>query len=413
MSPTEQQILASQVAKWLRQGVIEIRHKRHVLNNNIVFAAKKNGDVRVCNDCTPVNAVTKDFDWPLPRLQDLRHKTRGTQWFTRLDLKDAFFRIRVPAEYRPYTAFSCNGVQYQFKRMPFGVKTGPSVFQRFMDTGLAQMLAWMVVYIDDLLICGRTLPELRQRTNRVRVRLKRMGCEVNEGKSEYEVQTLIFAGIRLCANGVGPNGGKVEEFQALPFPTTKADMQSALGLASYLRDFVILASHFTAQLYPGKGEWNEQAAKELWPKLKCHMASAATSLRHWKENKDADLYADASGHALGVILVQEEKAVALAARKLTAAEQRYSATDREHLALVFAARKFRLFLHRPVGTTRVHSDHAALMGRKVEQMTPRQARWHTIVSQWMPNVVHVPGKENPADYISRFGLEIEGGVEKL
>lgn len=415
LSPTEGILLANQVAQWLDEGVIEPRSTRQPINNNIVFAAKANGGIRVCNDCTPVNAVTRDFDWPLPRLQDLRHRTRGSNLFSRLDLRAAFFRIRVPPKYRHYTAFTSGRVQYQFCRMPFGVKTGPSTFQQFMDTRLAALLWWLVVYIDDLLIHAPSLALLRKRTKEVKDLLKEMGCDVNEEKSEYEKRTLLFAGIRLSAGGVGPNMDKVRELLAIPAPTTKAGKQSALGLTSYLRDFIPLVSHFTADLYPGSNQpfLTEEEYQKHWKNLLRHIASAINSLRHWNESEDADLFCDASGHGLGVILVQNQAIVALASRKLSPAETRYSATDREHLALVYAAKKFKIFLHRPLAETRVHSDHAALIGKRSEHMTPRQERWQSITAQWMPNVRHVKGTNNPADFISRWDLEIEGGVEKL
>jgi hypothetical protein len=412
LSPADREVLATQTAIWLEQGVIETRVTRHVINNNIVFAAKKNGGVRVCDDCSPVNAVTQDLDWPLPRLQDIRHFTRGKKWFSRIDLKDAFFRIKIRPKFRPYTAFTSKGVQYQFRRMPFGVKTGPSTFQRFMEHHLAALLGWLLVYIDDLLIVAESLSELRSRTRIVKRRLRHMGCVVNEAKSEYEKQALIFAGIQLTAESVGPNVEQIKRVVQIPLPTTKADMQSALGLVSYLRDFIPLVSHFSESLYPTGEGLDHTAANNNWHKLLRHIAAAASSLKHWDEEQEADLYADASGKALGVVLVQNRKLVAVASRKLSPAQQRYSTTDREHLALVYAAKKFRLFLHRASPVTRVWSDHAPLIGKRGPDMTPRQERWHAIVSQWMPNVRHVPGKDNPADFFSRWDREIDGGVEK-
>jgi len=415
MTPIEQQTLATQVAKWVAQGVIEPRRKRQPINNNIVFAAKKTGGVRVCNDCTPVNAVTKDFDWPLPRLQDLRYRIKGFKWFARLDLKDAFFRIGIPAKFRHYTAFTSGGTQYQFRRMPFGVKTGPSVFQQFMDTRLAMFMAFVIIYIDDILICATSREDLKHRTLLVKQALYRAGCTVNEEKSEYDTRELQFAGLTLSAEGVGPNERKVAEVLALACPRTKSDMQSALGLVSYLRDFIPLVSHFTAELYPDRqgARLSPDEYSRQWELLKRHLVSAIRSLRHWDDDAEGDLYADASGLGVGVILIQKGKVVALASRKLTATEIKYSATDREHIALVYAAKKFKIFLHRQGPITRVHSDHAALIGKRSPDMLPKQVRWQSIVNQWMPDVQHVPGKENPADFISRWGLEINGGVEKL
>jgi len=92
---------------------------------------------------------------------------------------------------------------------------------------------------------------------------------------------------------------------------------------------------------------------------------------------DADHYTDASQYALGAVLIQGGQSVAVASRKLSPAETRYSATDREHLELVFAAEKFRLILHQSHAFTRVWSDHSALVTRKPDKLTPRQARWNT------------------------------------
>jgi len=414
LGPQERVLLRDQVRAWISEGVIEPRTTQP-LNNNLVFVPKKNGDTRVCIDCTPVNLVTQPLDWPLPRLQDIRFRVKGSSYYSRIDLKSAFFRIRVPPWARVYLAFTSEGQQYQFRKMPFGVTTGPAVFQRFMDTRLADLSHWAVWYIDDILVHAATLSELRFRTRAIKRRLQGMGCEVNEDKSEYDKRALLFLGMWVFSTGVGPNVAKVREVMALAFPTTKKDMQSALGLVSYLRDFVPLVSFFTASLSQRADETppGREDAEKAWFQLKRHLVSAITTLRHWDDDAEGDLFADASQTALGVILIQKGKVVALASRKLSPAETRYSATDREHLALVFAANKFRVFLHRLGVETRVWTDHEALINRQVDTMTPRQTRWWTIVNQWIPQAKHVAGAKNPADFVSRWGLEISGGAEKV
>ena len=160
-------------------------------------------------------------------------------------------------------------------------------------------------------------------------------------------------------------------------------------------------------LFPDKDglRLDKDEYEKQWGLLLRHLVSAITLTHHWTEGVDADLYSDASNYELGVILLQKGRVVALASRKLTPAETRYSATDREHLGLVYAADKFRLILHQSNATTRVHTDHAALLTRRPDRLTPRQARWHTQVNAWMPKVEHVRGKENPADFISRWRVE--------
>ena len=406
LTPIQEDQVEQQASTWLALGVIEPIPIPPLLNN-LVLVAKKDGRIRVCVDCTPANRITQAFDWPLPRLQDIRYRVQGATWFSRLDLKDAFFRIGVPAKYRYLTAFLCKGVAYQFKRMPFGLKTAPAVFQRFMDWGLSRFADWATWYIDDILITAPSLSALRHRERLVRDRLHEMKCDINETKSESELRGLLFAGLWVTGEGVGPNLRQVEALKTIPAPTTKAEAQSALGLVSYLRDFVPLVGHFTALLYPDKSglRLDNVAYKEQWELLVRHLVSAISITHHWKEGVDADLYTDASQYALGVVLIQEGRLVAVASRKLSPAETRYSATDREHLGLVYAAEKFRLILHQSNATTRVWSDHNALLTRRPDKLTPRQARWNTVVSAWLPKVEHVRGKDNPADFVSRWRFE--------
>lgn len=406
LTPLQELQASEQVKSWLGDHVIEPISTPPLLNN-LVLVAKKDGRTRVCVDCTPANLVTESFDWPLPRLQDVRYRVQGKTWFSRIDLKDAFFRISVPTEYRPLTAFWVRGQAYQFTRMPFGLKTAPAVFQRFMDWGLSAFTDWALWYIDDILITGTTRQELRTRERLVRKRLQEMKCTINESKSESEKRQLLFTGLMLHGVGVGPNPDQIKSVLGLPAPHTKADAQSALGLVSYLRDFVPLVGHFTAQLYPDKGglRLDKDAYEAEWGRLRRHLASALSITRHWTQGEAVDLYTDASNYALGVVLVQAGRLVAVASRKLTPAETRYSATDREHLGLVFAADKFKMILHQPDAQTRVWSDHKALLTRKAERLTPRQARWHEHVTQWIPNLLHVRGKCNPADFVSRWGIE--------
>lgn len=403
LTPIQDAQATEQALKWLDKGVVE-RIRTPPLVNNLVLVGKKDGRIRVCVDCTPANKVTSDYDWPLPRLQDVRYKLQGKTWFSRIDLRDAFFRIGVPAAYRHLTAFVAGGQAYQFKRMPFGLKTAPSVFQEFMDRGLCDLSEIALWYLDDILITATSLQELRRNEKLIRRRLQHMGCEINEDKSESERRSLLFAGLWVFGEGIGPNSVKLAEVRRIPTPTNKAEAQSALGLVSYLRDFVPLVGHFTAMLYPDKEGLKLEPAEydRQWKGLTGHLSSAATTTRHWKDGVDADLYTDASGYAVGAVLIQLGRIVALASRKLTPAETRYSATDREHLGLVFAADRLKLFLHQSNATTSVWTDHSALVTRKAGCLTPRQARWHTLVQAWMPNVRHVRGKLNPADFISRW-----------
>lgn len=210
LTPIQEAQALLQAQEWHRQGVVEHIPIPPVINN-LVLVAKKDGRIRVCVDCTPANKITKEFDWPLPRLQDIRYRIQGASWFARIDLKDAFFRIRIPVQHRHLTAFMVGGKAYRFTRMPFGLKTAPSTFQRFMDWGLAEFGAWAIWYIDDILITAESLSELSRRSALIRNRLHEMRCTINEGKSQGSSTALLFAGLYVMGHGTGPNLEKVRD----------------------------------------------------------------------------------------------------------------------------------------------------------------------------------------------------------
>jgi hypothetical protein len=289
--------------------------------------------------------------------------------------------------------------------MPFGLKTAPGTFQRYMDHALQGTEHTALWYLDDILIFGETLDGLRRGTRQVKARLASNGSVINEDKSEYEARGLLFAGLWIYGRGQGPNFEKTRQVLSLPPPANKKEMQSALGLVSYLRDHIPLASQLTAAI---SGEVFHEGFASLWEKFKREIANRITTLGQWNEKGEAELYTDASGYAIGVVLIQNQRIVALASRKFSPAETRYSATDREQLSLAYAAEKFRIFLHRPT-ITRTHNDHAALVNRNVSKLTPRQARAHEKITQWIPNILHVKGENNPADYISRWMAFETGG----
>lgn len=401
LSPHEQHLLRQQTKEWLAQGVVETAPQNLPWVNNLVFVAKKNGSTRVCVDCTPANEVTAPLGWPLPRLQDLRHRLVGARRFSRIDLRNAFFRIMVRRRFRYLTAYRCDGVIYWFTRMPFGLKTAPEVFQRMMDHILAQHWKYAFWYIDDILVWAPNPALLAARTAKVVATLGAHGNIVNEDKSAYNKASLLFAGLWLTPRSLGPNLQKLQDLVTLPPPRNKSQAQSALGLASYLRDFVPLCSMLTASMTGGPLTTPEY--EEEWRRFVSHVVQATTTLANWNDALPADLYTDASRAACGAVLIQDRRIIAVASRKFTPAETRYSATDREHLGLILGCRKFRLFLQRAAPITTVWTDHAALLTRRITELTPRQARWRTEITNNIPALRHVKGKENPADFFSRSG----------
>jgi hypothetical protein len=400
LSPKERALLDLALDKWLLQGYIE--PSRAWVTCNPLFVEKHDGSMRTCIDYRPINRVIPIWEWPLPRIKDVRHRLGGTKWYTRLDLKDAFHRIRIPAEYRALTAFHTHRGKYQFTRMPFGLSTAPATYQRFIEWVVAPCMGYIICYVDDILVMSKTKEGLRKKEALVRATLRKASVEINEKKSESCVQEVNFVGLRIKAGTIGvalPVGTQ-------PLPRTREEWWSALGYANCFRDFLTRYADRVAGLYPGANQLPEPERTDKW-KLLWNDLTQSITLESYDDGEPGQLYLDASKYAVGAVLCQKGKVCAVYSKSLNSSQQNYSATDREHLALMLGVEAFRIFIQSNV-TLETRTDHSALLNRNEERMTGRQLRWKTRILEITSNISHVAGKENPADFWSRQGWKWGG-----
>jgi hypothetical protein len=111
------------------------------------------GKDRFCIDFRKVNEVTRADQYPIPRIYDILSQFSGKTSFTTFDANKGFHQIEIDPKDREKTAFRAHRGLHQYKRMPFGLKSGPGIFQRLMDKILGRY-KWQIalVYIDDIII---------------------------------------------------------------------------------------------------------------------------------------------------------------------------------------------------------------------------------------------------------------------
>ena len=87
----------------------------------IHFEYKGNGERRICVDLRKANEAVIRERFPIPRIQDLLRQLSGAKMFSTLDLRKAYWQLRLLEGSRDITSFKPAGKVYQFKRLPFGL----------------------------------------------------------------------------------------------------------------------------------------------------------------------------------------------------------------------------------------------------------------------------------------------------
>ena len=153
----------------------------------------------------------------------------------------------VHPESRQQTAFITPFGKYQFLTMPFGLVGAPAVFQRLMNTVLADVSAFSTACIDDVPIFSNSWKDHLEHLNEVLNRLKRAGLTLKANKCWLEFQECQYLGHVIGNARVRLEPNKIKAVQNFERPKKKKDVRAFLYLAGYYRKFI---PRFSATVIP-------------------------------------------------------------------------------------------------------------------------------------------------------------------
>ena len=401
-------VIDQQVQKMIESGVIQ--PSVSPWSSPVVLVRKKDGGFRFCVDYRRVNSVTVKDSFPLPRVDETLDVLSGAKIFSALDLASGYWQVPVEPADVPKTAFSTSRGLFDFTVMPFGLTNAPATFQRLMDRVLSG-LNWeqCLVYLDDVLVFSHDLASHLERVERVLERIDKAGLKLKPRKCQFGKPEVDYLGHVISANGISPQGSKVEAVLQFPVPTNVTAVRNFLGLAGYYRRFVSGFSVIASPLFDLLKKdrpfvWTDDCQVAL-DTLKVKLTSSPV-LMFPRLDEAFYLATDASGTGLGAVLFQkgekgEERVVAYASRALNAAERGYSVIEREALGLVWAVTHFRVYLYGHPFV--LITDHCPLTWLKtVKDPSGRIARWLLTLSEYHWDIQHKSGKTHRnADALSR------------
>ena len=100
---------------------------------------KKAGGLHPILDLRQLNMFLKVLPFKMLNTQQILTSVERGEWFTSLELQDAYFHVPIHRDHRPFLRFAFEGQVYQFKVLPFGLSLSPRVFTRMVAAALSPL----------------------------------------------------------------------------------------------------------------------------------------------------------------------------------------------------------------------------------------------------------------------------------
>ena len=206
--------------------------------SNIVITPKSDpSKIRMNVDMTAVNKAIKRTRHVIPTVEELRYQMNGSAFFSKLDINHGYNQFELDEDSRYVTVFYTHQGLRQFKRLTFGTTSAAEVFHDEMSQTLLGILQAANIY-DDIIIFGRTQREHDLALIQVLQHFQDCGLTLGLSKCQLNAKSVKFFGIIFSAEGISPDPGKVEALQAVPPPTSNAEVRFFLGMTGYSSTFI-------------------------------------------------------------------------------------------------------------------------------------------------------------------------------
>ncbi|VDL71646.1 unnamed protein product [Nippostrongylus brasiliensis] len=384
------EIVGKEIERLVEMDVIEpITHSEWAAP--IVCVRKANGNIRVCADfSTGLNKSLEAYEYPIPIPEDIFARLNGGRFFSQIDFSDAYLQIELTDEAKELVVINTHKGLYRYKRMPFGIKTAPGIFQSVMNKMISG-LEGVAAYLDDLIVMGTTLEEHRKNLFALFERIAEYGFRVKLEKCSFAKPEIHFLGFIIDRDGRRPNPEKIAAIINMPTPENVTQLRAFLGMVTYYSSFIRNMKERRGPLdalLQKDAKWTWKHTHETAFQNLKKMLASDLNLTHYDPKKKLIVAADACEYGIGYVISHQmvdgtEKPIAHGSRSLTVAEKNYAQIEKEALALVEAIKKFHKYVYGRHFTLRTdHKPLLAIFGSKKGvpiHSANRLIRWATML----------------------------------
>ncbi len=295
-----------------------IRESKSPYASSFFFVHKKDDKMQPVQDYRKINAITIRNQYPLPLIADLICDLSNAHIYTKLDVRWGYNNVRIHEGDEKKAAFKTRYGLFEPTVMYFGLTNLPATFQTMMnfiyrDVILKHEPLGMTihVYMDDIGIATWTnLADHQCAVHDVLQIAQLHDLYFKPEKCLFHSSSMDYLGVILEKGVTRMDPAKIAGIDTWPIPKNATEVRKALGFFNFyhpfIKDFAFIAKPLH-KLTRKDEEWRwgteEQAAFDA---LKKHVTTEPV-LAHAKLDEQFEMEVDASGYAVGAVLLQRKE----------------------------------------------------------------------------------------------------------
>ena len=353
--------------------------------------------------------IEDDADYlttPLECLDNLQ----GQKYFTTLDMKSGYHQIPLHPEDQHLTAFAVPGVgHFAWKRVPMGIKTASRYFVRSIEEVLSGLIhVCCMLYVDDIIVFGRTFAELLVNMEKVFMKLKNANIHLGLLKCIFMSLIVKYLGSNVFEGGHTMTQERVSALMKFSPPANRRAMKRFLGMVRYYARY--LPPKYVEVIAPLQAmtskaiayQWGTPQEDAFYTIKK--MFLKLVQILHFPDFKlPFIVQSDASDVGCGAVLYQvcdgHFQPITHFAHQFSTTEARYPTIEKECYGIISSVRAFRPYLFGK--RFELQTDHKNLkwMARSTND---KVLRWACELCTYNMFITYIPGPQNiVADALSR------------
>ena len=403
--------IENQVSELLKAGLIEESCSPFAAPVTLAYKKEDGKRSRLCNDYKELNKIVVPENHPFPRIEDLTLRAKNCKYFSKLDVNSAFWSIPLRKKDTYKTAFVTHHGHWQWRCLPFGLKSAPAIFQRILSAILRKhkLNEFAENYIDDILVFSESYEKHLIHLQVILKALLEVGFKLNLKKCKFAQTKIPYLGHLISNNCISPLNDNLISIKDFPIPKSKTQIRQFLGKINFYLEYIprstILLEPFHRLLRKNIDfEWSE-LCEENFQIVKNYLCTAPI-LAIFDADKPIEIYTDACIEGVGAVLKQKQadnllKPVFYFSRKLNESQKKKRAIYIECLAIKEAILYWQYYL---IGRRfRIFTDHKPLENFNVKNCKdPELIQIMNYISQFEFEIFYNPGRDNSeADSLSR------------